>query len=368
MSLPELTLGIEEEYQIIDPVTRELHPSIEMFLEKGQAILGDQIKAELMQSQVEVGTVVCRNLKEARQELVRLRKTICELADQNGMKVAAASTHPFSAWKSQVVTEDDRYLRLRDDHGEIARRLLICGMHVHIGISDRELMIDVMNQALYFMPHILAISTSSPFWHGRKTELKSYRSVVFENLPRTGLPPMFNSYAEFERVVAILVDTNTIEDASKIWWDVRPHHKFPTLEFRIADICTRVDEALCVAALIQSIVAKLMKLRRNNQTWRRYPRHLINENKWRAVKRGIEGQLIDFGKRKEVPVRFLALELMEFIDDVVDELGARSDVEYLNTILKHGTSADRQLAIYEETGSFEAVVDNLIKETREGCA
>ncbi len=367
MTLPELTLGIEEEYQIIDPQSRELRSYIQEFLEQGRVILKDQIKPELMQSQVEVGSHICRNIHEAREEIVRLRRTVYDVAQENDLKVVAASTHPFSAWSDQSVTEGERYLKMQDHMGEVARRLLIFGMHVHIGIDDKELMLDVMNQSIYFMPHILALSTSSPFWHGRNTGLKSYRSVVFENLPRSGLPPTFTSWAEYQALIDMLIATNCIDEPTKIWWDVRPHPKFPTLEFRVADICTRIEDALCVTALFQAVVAKLIKLRSNNQSWRRYRRHLISENKWRAVRFGIEGQMIDFGKRREVPLRFLVMELLEFLDDVVDELGSRREVEHVHTILKDGTSADRQLRVFEETGDLKAVVDHLATETIEGC-
>ncbi len=368
MQLPELTIGIEEEYQIIDPESRELKSYIQELLSQGQAVLHDQIKSEFLQSQVEVGSQICRNIKEARLELTRLRRTINELAQANGLRVAAASTHPFSRWEKQDITASERSLKLEEDMGELARRLLIFGMHVHIGIEDKELMIDVMNQARYFLPHILALSTSSPFWDGRNTRLKSYRSVIFENLPRSGLPPSFDSWADFQGFVDTLVRTGCIDEPSKIWWDVRPHSKFPTLEFRVSDICTRVDEAICIAALIQAIVAKLIRLRAANMSWRLYRHHLIEENKWRAVRYGLDGKMIDFGARQEVPARFLASELLNFVDDVVDELGSREEVEYVHTILKGGTSADRQLQTYRQTNDLRTVVDQLIEETSEGCS
>ncbi len=366
MSLPTLTIGIEEEYQIIDPDTGELTSYVQELLEQGRWILQDQIKPELMQSQLEVGTHICRNVKEARQELVRLRRSVSELTDRNGLQMIAASTHPFSQWADQKVSPGERYIKLQEDFGEVARRLLIFGMHVHIGIEDKEVLIDVMNQVQYFLPHILALSTSSPFWEGRDTGLKSYRSVVFESLPRTGLPPAFQSWAAYQRSIDILVKTNCIDDPSKIWWDVRPHPKFPTLEFRIADICTTIDEAICITALLQAIVAKLITLRRDNISWRRYPRHLIIENKWRAIRYGLDGKLIDFGKREEIPLRLLATELLDIVDDVVDELGVREDVEFLHTMLEQGSSADRQLRVFRETGDLRAVIEHLVEETKQG--
>ncbi len=364
--LPELTIGIEEEYQIIDPKSRELKPFIQKFLEQGQIVLQEQIKAEQLQCQVEVGSEVCRSITEARQELIRLRRSIAHLASRNGLRIAAASTHPFSSWQEQDVTEAERYIKLQENFGDVARRMLIFGMHVHIGVPDKELRIDVMDQSLYFLPHLLALSTSSPFWHSRNTGLKSYRSVVFESLPRTGLPPSLRSYAEYERLVNVLVQTNCIEEPTQIWWDVRPHPKFPTIEFRVFDVCTKIDEALCLAALLVAIVGKLIRLRHDNQAWRRYPRHLIYENKWRAIRYGIDGRLIDFGKGEEVPLRFLTLELLDFVDDVLDDLNIRKEVEYVHHILAEGTSADRQIA-RAENGGLTAVVDGLIEETREGC-
>jgi carboxylate-amine ligase len=368
MALPPLTIGIEEEYQIIDPKTRELTSYIQEFIEQGHVVLQDQIRPELMQSQVEVGSHICHSIKDVRQEILRLRCTVCELAEANGLRMAAASTHPFSAWNSQIITAGERYTKLATDLGEVARRLLIFGMHVHIGIDDKELMIDVMNQARYFMPHILALTTSSPFWQGRETGLKSYRSIIFEDLPRTGLPPSLASWADYQGTVDILLKTNCIDDPTKIWWDIRPHARFPTLEFRISDMCTKVDEAVCIAALYLAITAKLIKLRQTNQSWRSYRHHLITENKWRAVRYGIDGNLIDFGKAEEVPMRSLAVELLELVDDVVDELNIREEIEYVHTILENGTSADRQLRAYHRTGDLKVVVDQLIKETKEGLS
>ncbi len=367
MNLPELTLGIEEEYQIVDRRSRELTSYVQELLEHGRLVLHDQIKPEFLKSQVEVGSHICRNVQELGAELHRLRRSICQIADDKGVLVIAASTHPFSHWLSQEVSEGERYIKLQDDLADVARQLLIFGMHIHIGIEDRELLIDVMNQCVYFLPHLLALSTSSPFWQGRNTGLKSYRSVVFQSLPRTGLPPLFESHAEYQRLVDVLVETRCIDEPSKIWWDVRPHPKFPTLEFRICDLCTRVDDALGLVALVQAIVAKLIQLRRNNQSWRRYPRHLIEENKWRALRYGLDGKLIDFGQRREVPVRQLALELLSFVDDVVDELGSRAELEHVRGILTAGTSADRQLAVWERTQNALAVVDHLAAETRSGC-
>jgi len=367
VDIHDLTIGIEEEYQIIDPETRELTSYISEILDQGAVVFRDQVKPEFLQSQIETGSHVCRNIKEARAEVKRLRTMVADIADKNNRKIVAAGTHPFSRWQDQIITDKERYKTLVKDMHLIAQRLLIFGMHVHVGIPDKNMRIDIMNQIAYFVPHILTLSTSSPFWAGRYTGLKSYRSVVFEDLPRTGLPEYFDSYQEFERYTDTLVKTGCIDEPTKIWWDVRPHPQFPTLEFRMSDCITKMDDVIAVAALIQAVVAKLIQLRENNQTWRIYRRGLLAENKWRAIKDGIDGKLIDFGCQKEVPVRFLMRELLEFVDDVVDQLGTREEIEHINTILEQGTSADRQLKKYNETNSMEAVVDMLADETVIGC-
>jgi len=366
MNFEDLTIGIEEEYQIIDPESRELTSFISEILNKGAVLFRDQVKPEFLQSQVETGSHVCRNIKEARQEVTRLRGMVGDIALKNNRKIVAAGTHPFSRWEDQIVTDRDRYKGLEEDFQMVANRLLIFGMHVHVGIPDPDLRIDIMKQMTYFAPHIMTLSTSSPFWHGRNTGLKSYRSVIFEDLPRTGLPEYFDSAQEYDRYVQIMLNTGCIEEATKIWWDIRPHSKFPTLEFRMCDCTTKIDEVIAIAALIQSVVAKLIRLRKSNQTWRIYRRGLIAENKWRAVKDGVDGKLIDLGKQQEVPLRFLMEELLEIIDDVVDELGTRAEIEYIRTILREGSSADRQVRQYHESGNLESVVDMLADETIAG--
>ena len=383
LSTPPLSLGIEEEFQIVNPETRDLHSSINKFIEADTDSDNKlNLKPEFMQSQVEVGSHVCRNITELRQEVVRLRRQVIQMAEDNDLAIVAASTHPFAKWSDQSITEADRYKEMLDDMQGVARSLLIFGMHVHVGfghkddLSLKNLMIEIMNQVRYFVPHILALSTSSPFWQGGATGLKSYRSVVFEQLPRTGIPPTFESWGEYNSYENLMNRVGAFgkgEKVAKIWWDIRPHPIYDTLEFRITDICTTVDEAVCIAALFQSICAKLIKLRRENMSWRNYRSMHISENKWRAVRYGIHGQLIDFGKQEEVPFHFLVNELLEFVDDVLDDLGCRKEVEYVNTILKEGTSADRQLKVFKQNGGEEnldsalkAVVDHLIEETKRG--
>src|SRR5215207_7662254 len=342
MKAPSLTIGIEEEYQIIDPHSRELKSYITQILEESKLILREQVKAELHQSMVEVGTEVCRTPAEVRAELVRLRREIMRLAGRNGLVIAAAGTHPFSSWVKQEITPFERYLGVKQDMADLAQQLLIFGTHVHVGIEDREFLIDAMNVARYFMPHVLCLAASSPFWEGRNTGLRSYRSIIFRAFPRSGIPPVFSSWAELTYLVETLCKTRCIPDGTKLWWDVRPNWRYPTLEFRICDVCTRVDEAVCVAAIFQALIARLWKLRRANFTFRVYPTALIEENKWRAVRFGLDGKLIDFGKQQELPARTLIREMLEwFISDVVDELGSRKEIEYAFKILDGGSSADR---------------------------
>jgi len=367
MKPPSLTIGIEEEYQVIDPETRELASYITEILDSDQLVLREQMKPELHQSVVEVGSKVCETVAEARDEVVRLRRLVSDKVAESGLCIAAAGTHPFSSWLEQEITPLERYLGIYEDLRDIAKKNLIFGMHVHVGIEDREFLIDAMNVSRYFLPHVLALSTSSPFWMGRNTGLKSYRTVTWRAFPRTGIPREFSSWGEFEYLVETLVRAGSIPDGTKIWWDVRPHWTYPTLEFRIPDICSRVDEVICIAAIFQAIVAKLWKLRRDNMTFRLYPAELIAENKWRAARYGVHGKLIDFGKQEELPARDLIREMIEwFLDDVLDELGSRKEVEYAFRILEEGSSAERQLAVFEETGDLKAVVDSLIAETAEG--
>ena len=366
MKPPSLTIGVEEEYQIIDPETRELKSYITQMLEQDHLLLS-QVKPELHQSIVEVGTTVCRTPAEVRAELVKLRREVIGLTAKNGLRIAAAGTHPFSSWTKQEITPLERYLGVRESMGELAHRLLIFGTHVHIGIEDREFLVDALNVSRYVLPHILCLSTSSPFWMGRNTGLKSYRSVVFRGFPRTGVPRALRSWSEYSDLVSMLTTTNCLPAGSKIWWDVRPNWSYPTLEFRVCDVCTRVDEAVCIAAILQAVVAKLWKLRRDNMTLRVYPADFIEENKWRAVRYGLDGRLIDFGKGIELPARDLVRELLEwFIGDVVGELGSREEVSYAYKILAEGSSADRQLATFHRTNDHKAVVDQLIAETAEG--
>ena len=361
--LKNLTLGIEEEYQLIDPKTGELTSYITEILDDGEVIFRDEVKPELLQSQIEIGSQVCSNLEDLHKDLARLRNLVKNYANKNNLDIIAAGTHPFSHWKDQVVTDKERYHGFIDSTQYVGKRMLIFGMHVHIGIKSKDLRIDIMNQMRYFMPHILALSTSSPFWQGNITGFKSFRSIIFEDLPRTGIPEVFSSYKEYDSYIKTLIKCNTIDDPTKIWWDIRPHSIYPTLEFRICDCCTNIMDALSIAALIQALVAKLIILRTTNQSWRNYRGSLIHENKWRATKDGINANLLDLGKMKETSYKKLINEMLNFIDDVVDDLGSRKYINHISNILKDGTSADKQINVFKKSNDVRAVVDHLISET-----
>jgi glutamate---cysteine ligase / carboxylate-amine ligase len=359
----DFTVGIEEEFQVVDPETRDLRSSISEIVESGHDILHDQLKKEMFQAMVEVGTTVCKDVEEARVEVVRLRKIVSQLAEEAGGRLVAAGTHPFASWQDLDITDDERYASITEQLQDIARSIAVYGLHVHVGVEDRDHAVELMNEARYFLPHILALSVNSPFWRGRNTGIKSYRCVIWGRMPRTGIPDHFRSWDDYRRFVDMLIRTNSIDEPKKIWWDIRPHPKFNTLEFRVCDMPTRVDETVALAALIQAVVAKLARLRAGNLGFRHYPRALIMENRWRAMRYGIDGNLIDFGKGTEVPMRTLAEELLEFVDDVVDDLGSRDAIKTVDTILREGTGADRQLAVFRETQDVRAVVDYLAEET-----
>jgi len=372
---PSFTIGIEEEYLLVDPETRNLadDPPASI-LEDCRKRIGDQVTPEFLRSQIEVGTQVCTSISEAAEQLRSLRCCIREVAESHGLAMIAASTHPIADWDLQKHTEKERYNTLAQSMQTVVRRMLICGMHVHVGIENDDLRIDLMNQVSYFLPHLLAISTSAPFWHGIETGLKSYRMAVWNELPRTGLPPQFDSYGEYRRLVDTLVGTGVIEDASKLWWDIRPSGKFPTLEMRMTDICTRTEDSICIAALYRCLLRMLWRLRRSNQRWRQYDRFMISENRWRASRYGIDEGLIDFGKAEIVPFAELLEELIELVREDAEFFDCVSEVEHAREILRRGTSAHKQIDVWQQarsSGKTDAealrdVVDMLIEETAHG--
>jgi len=344
------TLGIEEEYMVLDPKTRELKSHEQKIVTEGQKVIRDKVKAEMHQAVVEVGTDICQDIHEARKDVTTLRKTIAKIAGDLGLEVGAAGTHPFSHWESQLITEHARYSEIVNELQEAARSNLIFGLHVHVGMESREMANHIANSTRYFLPHVYALSTNSPFWEGRLTGYKSYRTKVFDKFPRTGIPEYFESIEAYDNFVKLLVKTNCIDNAKKIWWDLRVHPFFNTVEFRICDVPMTIDETMCITALFQAICVKIYKLRLQNMNYIQYSRALINENKWRASRYGIDGHLIDFGKEEEVNTRALIYELLNFIDDVVDPLGSREAAHFAEKILQTGTGADRQLKVYEESG------------------
>ncbi len=365
---PSFSLGIEEEYQTIDPVTRDLRSHIQTeMLAQGKLRLQERVKAEMHTSVVEVGTRVCRNIGEAREDIYELRREMIKLAREHSLELVAGATHPFADWRTQEIYPDPRYHQVVKDLQLVARANLIFGLHVHVGIEDREAAIRIMNSMRYFLPHIMALATNSPFWLGLNTGYKGYRAKVFENFPRTGIPDAFASYSEFENYVNLLVRTNCIDNAKKIWWDIRPHPYFSTVEVRACDIPLRAEETVAIAALIQATAVYLYKLHEANQDFRQYARPLLMENKFRAVRYGLEGKLIDFGKQQEVPLRDLIEEYLALIDPVVDELGSREAIDGIRKIMATGTGADRQLRVFEESdGDLKAVVDYMAQETAAG--
>ena len=372
---PEFTIGIEEEYLLVDPVTRDLvsDPSDDIMTECERR-LGARVAPEFMRAQIEVGTSVCRSIAQARDDLIGLRRCVGEVARAHGTEVIAASTHPFATWQPQKTTERQRYKQLEQDIGVPVRRLLICAMHVHVGIEDPDLRIDLMNQVRYFLPHLLVLTTSSPFWQGEMSNLKSYRLAVFDELPRTGIPETYMSFGEYQKHLNALIQVGVIEDGTKIWWDIRPSARFPTLEMRICDICTRIEDTVSVAALYVCLIRMLWRLKRMNAAWRRYKTFLINENRWRAMRYGFESGLIDFGRGELVPYADLLEEVIELVQPDAEALGCLDEVAHARRILERGTSADNQIAVYRRAlaqgaspeDASRAVVDWLVQETAAG--
>lgn len=365
---PSFSLGIEEEYQTVDPVSRDLRSHIETeMLAQGKMRLEERVKAEMHTSVIEVGTRICRNIEDAREDIYNLRRQMIKLAEEHNLKLVAGATHPFADWRTQQIYPDPRYHQVVKDLQLVARSNLIFGLHVHVGIEDREAAIRIMNAMRYFLPHIMALATNSPFWLGLNTGYKGYRAKVFENFPRTGIPDAFATYSEFEEYVTLLVKTNCIDNAKKIWWDIRPHPFFNTVEVRACDIPLRAEETVAIAALIQATAAYLYRLHESNLDFRQYSRPLLMENKFRAVRYGIDGKLIDFGRQQEVPERDLLEEYLVLVDREVDELGSREAIDGIRKIMQTGTGADRQLKVFEESGGeLKAVVDYMIQETAEG--
>ncbi|MDH3597964.1 MAG: carboxylate-amine ligase [Rhodospirillales bacterium] len=375
MTEPSFTIGIEEEYLLVDRKTCDLvNDTPEEVMAECERRLEGRVMPEFLRSQIEIGTSKCANVKEAAAEIRHLRKTVAEVAAEHGLAPIAASTHPFAAWDAQKHTDKERYNVLARDMQAVARRLLICGMHVHVGLDDDELRIDLMGQIAYFLPHLLALTTSSPFWRGESTGLKSYRLAVFDELPRTGLPETFESWGEYKRHLDIMIGAGLVEDASKLWWDVRPSARFPTLEMRIADVCTRAEDGFAIAAVYVCLLRMLYRLKRSNQRWRKYTNMLVQENRWRAQRYGFDEGLVDFGLGKIVPYNDLLEEIIELVRVDALALDCLDELKHAREIVQRGTSAHRQVEVFEEAleegadkqEALKAVVDFLIEETLVG--
>jgi len=372
---PSFTIGIEEEYKLVDRHSKDLINQVpETMFPECRARLDSQVSPEFLQCQIEVGTRVCRDLGEAKTDLAYLRRTVAEVAAEHGLAIIAASTHPFGRPSQVEHTPKERYDQLADDHQEVVRQLVISGMHIHIGIEDDDLRMDLMGQASYILPHILALSTSSPFWRGRNTGLKSYRISIWDGMPRTGIPEYFDSFGEYQRHIKVLINAGVIEDATKVWWDIRPSHRYPTLEMRITDVCTRIDDAIAIAAFYMCWIRMLYRLRRSNQRWRRYNNFLIAENRWRAHRYGIDEGLLDFGRGEIVPFQQLMDEVFALIQKDAEYFNCIDELKHINSIIQQGTSAHRQVATYQDAmrskkdhdEALRLVVDQLIEETLAG--
>ena len=368
---PRFTLGIEEEFQMVDRHTGQLSSHILPMLEKGAALFGDKIKAEMLQSTVELVSEVCPNILAARLELQHTRAQLLQLAEQEGLSLISAGTHPSGSWMEQIATPNERYIELEEQLQDICRSILIFGLHVHVGLGDvenRELAIGLVNQLRSYLPHLLALSTNSPFWGGRLTGIKSYRSVIWRPFPRSGVPEPFSSWSDYEHYVQSLVAAGIIDNGKKIWWDIRPHPFFNTVEFRICDMPATLEDTLALAALCQALVAKLTWLNERGLHAHILPRYYIEENKWQAMRYGLDGEIIDFVHGGSMPMRDAISDTLDFVDDVLDDLGSRREIHYLRDLLDNprGTGADRQMAVYSSTGSLDAVIRYLIEQTTLG--
>ena len=362
----QFTLGVEEEYQIVDPATRELKSYISRLLEDGKSVLRERIRTEMHQSVVEVGTTICKDIGDVRRELVEMRGELNRLAQKGGLRIVAASTHPFSDWKQQEITDHHRYHNIVHDLQDVARANLIFGLHVHVGIKDKAVALALANQVRYFLPHLLALTTSSPFWMGRKTGLMSTRTQIFKRFPRTGIPDEFESPEQLKTFVDLLIKTNCIDNGKKIWWDVRSHYLYDTVEVRICDMPTNMEHTLSIVALVQALMAKLYLMYRKNTAWRSYSRSLIEENKWRALRFGTDAQMIDFGQRKERPFKELVEEIIELVDETAEIFGTKEQIAKIRDIVTQGTSAHRQIQVFEKNKDMREVVDWLMHETMQG--
>ena len=362
------TIGIEEEFQLVDRQTGQLSPGIQSILERGHAIFGEQIKAEMLQPTVELISDILPDIVTARKEMQVLRGRLARLAQEEGLALVSAGTHPTALWQDQLRSPHERYAQLEDELQDVARSILIFGQHIHIGVENQEAAVILMNQLRTWLPHLLALSSNSPFWAGRLTGLKSYRSVVWKPFPRSGVPEVFPSWRDFDSYVQDLIKTGSIDNGKRIWWDIRPHPFFSTIEFRIFDMPGTIDDTIAIAALCQALVAKLTRLNKAGMLTPMLSTHFIEENKWHAMRSGLDAEVIDYVQGRRHSMRESISELLDFVDDVLDDLGSRHEINHLRGVLEdsHGTGADHQIAIYEQTGSIDAVIQFLMQQTMKG--
>ena len=362
------TVGIEEEFQMVDRATGQLSAHINTLMEKGVPLFGEQIKPEMLQSTVELISNVCLDIPAVRKEMHTLRAKLAQLLAEDGLALVSAGTHPAAIWTDQMTTPNPRYLELQEEFQDVARSVLIFGLHVHVGVENREIAVTLINQLRTWLPHLLALSSNSPFWGGRFTGLKSYRSVVWKRFPRSGLPDAYATWDDFNRYVQTLIDTGCIDNGKKIWWDIRPHAFFHTIEFRVFDMPATFEDVIAIAALCQALVAKLAWLHTHGMAAHIFPRSLLDENKWRTMRYGLDATIVDFAKNRSLSLRDSIHELLDFVDEVVDDLGTRDEMTYIRTLLAdpRGTGADRQIAVYQQTGSIDAVIRHLMQQTMQG--
>ncbi len=364
------TIGIEEEFQLVDRQTGQLSPGpgIQAVLEHGQATFGEQIKAEMLQPTIELISEILPDIPTARKEMQAARARLARLVGEKGLALVSAGTHPTALWQDQLRTPHERYEELEDEYQDVARAILIYGLHVHIGVENQEQAVTLMNQLRTWLPHLLALSSNSPFWAGRFTGLKSYRTVVWKPFPRSGIPEIFPAWRDFDAYVQALIKTGSIDNGKKIWWDIRPHPFFNTVEFRVFDMPGTIDHTIAIVALCQALVAKLTRLNNIGLWTPLLSNHFIEENKWHAMRFGLDAEVVDYAQVRRHGMRESISELLDFVDDVVDDLGSRTEINYLRTVLEdqHGTGADQQIAIYQETGNIDDVVKFLMRQTMKG--
>ena len=364
----EFTIGVEEEYQIIDPQTRELCDRSEQiigYVRNNLELEKEVIQPEMYRSQVEIATVVCQSLSQARQELTHCRQAVIDAADASGKAIAAAGTHPFSDWREQEITPKTRYQNLESEYKQLIRELIIFGNHVHIGLSDRAIALQVINRVRIWLPILLALSANSPFWLGQTTGYASYRTEMWSRLPMTGQPPIFSDEKEYQTVVEDLISVGVIRDATNIYWDIRLSEKFPTIEFRVTDICMTVEEAITITGLVRALVWTGYQEVVNDLSLNPVRSEILKAAQWNAARYGLTGNLIDVVDKSQVPAKDLVIQFLGCLRPALEKFGDWETISAsVHKILERGNGAQRQLEVYEKNSSFEEVVDYIVEQTK----